>query len=215
VALDGENRAILTQPRRGKLLAMSTSAPFDAQAARALARRSHGAAEILAEMKQAIVIAAERGEFEASVALPDAVQVPAGQSINSATFLVEHLQQRELPAAYGVRPAWAPMGVGAACDGVCLSWSLVVEEPEAGLRLMPARDAYRMAMGARAQHQWVERALDQVRRAAAAGRSVCTVADTAPFKARVWPLRRELLKEAGFTTDLVATERGTDLVIRW
>jgi hypothetical protein len=226
VALDGENRAILTQPRRGKLLAMSTSAPFDAQAARALARRSHGAAEILAEMKQAIVVAAERGEFEASVSLPDAVQVPAGQSINSATFLVEHLQQRELPAwaeavtqalraAYGVRPAWAPMGVGAACDGVCLSWSLVVEEPEAGLRLMPARDAYRMAMGARAQHQWVERALDQVRRAAAAGRSVCTVADTAPFKARVWPLRRELLKEAGFTTDLVATERGTDLVIRW
>lgn len=205
---------------------MTSSKPFDAQAARALARRSHGAAEILAEMKQAIVDAAERGEFEATVALPDAVMVPAGQSINTASFLVEHLHERGLPAwaeaaaqaqraAYGVRAAWAPLGVGAACDGVTLSWSLVIEEPEPGLRLMPARDAYRMAMGARAQHQWVERALEQVRRAAAAGRSVCTVSDAAPFKAGVWPLRRELLKQSGFTTDMVATERGTDLVIRW
>lgn len=204
----------------------SPSTPFDAQAARALARRSHGAAEILAEMKLAIVEAAERGEFEASVSLPDAVMVPAGQSINSAGFLVEHLQARELPAwaeavtqalraAYGVRPAWAPVGVGAACDGVTLTWSLVIDEPEPGLRLMPARDAYRMAMGARAQHQWVERAMEQVRKAAAAGRVACTVSDATPLKAGAWPLRRELLKQAGFTTDLVATERGTDLVIRW
>jgi hypothetical protein len=199
---------------------------FDAQAARALARRSHGAAEILAEMKQAVVIAAERGEFEAGVALPDAVLVPAGQSVNSASFLVEHLQQRGLPAwseavtqavraGYGARPSWAPVGVGAACDGVTLSWSFALDDPEPGLRLMPARDAYRMAMGARAQHQWVERALEQVRRAAAAGRAACTVSDAAPFKAGVWPLRRELLARSGFTTDLVATERGTDLVIRW
>lgn len=205
---------------------MASSTPFDAQAARLLARRSHGAAEVLAEMKQAVVDAAERGEFEATIALPDAVMVPAGQSINSASFLVEHLQTRGLPAwaeavtqalraDYGARPAWAPQGVGAACDGVTLTWSLVVDEPAPGLRLMPARDAYRMAMGARAQHQWVERALEHVRRAAAAGRSACTVSDAAPFKAGVWPLRRELFKQAGFTTDLVATERGTDLLIRW
>lgn len=205
---------------------MSSSTPFDAQAARALARRSHSAGEILAELKQAIVVAAERGEFEASVALPDAVLVSAGQSVNSAGFLVEHLQERGLAAwaeavqqalraAYGVRPAWSAMGVGAACDGIILSWSLVIDEPEAGLRLMPARDAYRMAMGARAQHQWVERALNQVRRAAHAGRSACTVDDAAPFRSGVWPLRRELLMQAGFTTDLLPTERGTELVIRW
>ena len=206
----------------------STPSPpaFDAQAARALARRAHGASEILAEMKQAVVAAAERGEFEAGVSLPDAVVVPAGQSVNSSSFLVEHLQERGLAAwaeavsqalraGYGARPAWVPMGVGAACDGVTLSWSFALEEPAPGLRLMPAREAFRMSMGARAQHQWVERALDQVRRAAAAGRSTCTVDDAAPFKSGVWPLRRDLLARSGFTTDLVPTERGAELVVRW
>jgi hypothetical protein len=134
---------------------------FDAQAARALARRTRGVGEILADVKQAIVRAAEQGGFEAVVPLPDAQHVPPGASTNNASFLVSHLQERGLPAwaeavqhatraGYDVRPSWTPLPEGAGCDGLLLSWSLVLDEPQAQPLLMSAHLAYRMAMSARA-----------------------------------------------------------------
>jgi len=199
---------------------------FDAQAARALARRSHDAAELLAELKAAIVEAARRGDFSTMVELPDPQLVPPGQSVNTPDFLVEHLQARglvawteavkqALRAAYDVRPSWRPMGMGAGCDGLILSWSMVSEEPEGTLQLMSATAAYDMSIAARAQYQWVERALQGVRKVATQGGTSCTVRDAAPPDADAWPRRRELLKAAGFTTELLACEMGAELVICW
>jgi hypothetical protein len=199
---------------------------FDAQAARALARRSHDAAQHLAELKRAIVEAAQQGGFSATVQLPDPQLVPAGQGVNTADFLIGHLQARGLAAwaeavvqalraEYEVRPSWRPVGMGAGCDGVTLSWSMASEEPEGPMQLMSAADAYRMSMAAPAQDQCEARALQGERRAATQGGTLCTVRDSAPLNADAWPRRRELLKAAGFTTELAATENGTDLVIRW
>lgn len=134
---------------------------FDAQAARALARRTRGVGEILADVKQAVVRAAEVGGFEAVVPLPDAQHVPAGASTNNASFLVTHLLERGLPAwaeavqhatcaGYDVRPSWTPLPEGAGCDGLLLSWSLVIDEPPQPPLLMSAHLAYRMSMSARA-----------------------------------------------------------------
>lgn len=199
---------------------------FDAHAARALARRTRGVREILAEMKQAIVEAAQRGDFEASVRLPDAQVVPAGSSTNNATFLVAHLQSRELPgwaeavqhavrAGYGVSPSWCALANGAGCDGVRLSWSLSLDEPATRPELMAASVAHRMSMSARAQHTWVEKANEVIRQAAARGATTCTVHDAEPVDSQAWPRRRELLEQSGFTTELVRTQAGADLVIRW
>lgn len=202
--------------------------PFDAQAARALARRTHGAEEILADLKRAIVGAAHQGDFAVTLYLPESELelVPPGQSVNTAGFLVEHLHTRGLTAwaeaveqavraAYAARPSWRPVGMGAACDGVTVTWSLVVDEPEGPLRLMSAAAAYRMSMAARAQEQWVEKALHGVRRAAAQGMSSLTLRDAAPRDADVWPRRRDLLQNSGFATELITAEKGADLVIRW
>jgi hypothetical protein len=199
---------------------------FDAQAARALARRSHDAADLLAEMKRAIVEAARQGDFAATVELPDPELVPPGQGINTAAFLEGHLQARGLAgwaeavkqalrAAYDVRPSWRSVGMGAGCDGVTLSWSMVSDEPGGPLQLMPAAAAYRMSMAARAQDQWVDKALQDVRKVATQGGNSCTVRDAVPLNADAWPRRRKLLKAAGFTTELIASEKGADLVIRW
>jgi hypothetical protein len=200
--------------------------PFDAQAARALARRTRGVGEILADVKQAVVRAAEQGGFEAVVPLPDAQHVPAGASTNNASFLVTHLLERGLPAwaeavqhatraGYDVRPSWTPLPEGAGCDGLLLSWSLVIDEPPAPPLLMSAHLAYRMAMSARAQHHWVEKAQDAVRNAAMRGVTSCTVRDHEPVESAAWTRRRELLAQAGFTTELVKSQTGADLIIRW
>jgi len=199
---------------------------FDAQAARALARRSHDAADLLAELKRAIVEAARQGDFSATVELPAGELVPPGQGVNTADFLEVHLQARGLAAwveavkqalraAYDVRPSWRSRGMGAVCNGVTLSWSMVSKELEGPLQLMPAAAAYRMSMAARAQDHWVDKALQDARRVATQGGSSCTVRDTVPLNADAWPRRRELLKAAGFTTELIASEKGADLVIRW
>jgi len=199
---------------------------FDALAARALARRSYDAAEILAELKGAIAEAAQQGNFSTTVELPDPQLVPPGQSVNTPDFLVRHLQARGLAAwseavrqalraAYDVRPSWRPMGMGAGCNGVTLLWSMVSGEPEGPLQLMSAGVAHRMSMAARAQDQWVDKALQGVRKVATQGGTTCTVRDAAPLGADAWPRRRELLKAAGFITELVASEKGADLVIRW
>ena len=204
-----------------------TMPAFDAQAARALARRTHGVREILAEMKTAIVVACERGEFEAAVKLPDAQVVPAGTSSNNAAFLVEHLLARDLPAwaesvrhaahaGYNLRPSWCGLDNGAGCDGVLLSWSLVLDEPETTPQLMSAASAYRLAQASRAHHRWVEQAQDAVRRAAVKGASHCIVHDEAtPGGDAAWLRRRELLEQAGFATELVPAQRGAALMIRW
>ncbi len=200
--------------------------PFDAQAARELARRARGVGEILADVKAAVVEAAQRGEFEAAVALPDARLVPAGSSSNNATFLVAHFEGRGLPAwaevvqhavaaGYTVRPSWCALPEGAGCDGVLLSWSLVAEAPARPSLLMAALDAYRMAMGARAQHHWVDKAQQAVRDAAARGATACTVRDREPVESPAWARRRELLAAAGFATELLRSPSGADLLIRW
>jgi len=199
---------------------------FDAQAARALARRSRGAADILTDWKRAIVDAATQGGFAAEVALPDPEPVPTGQSVNTAGFLVEHLQRRgliawaeavqqALNAGYTARPVWRPLAMGAGCEGVNLSWSMVTDAPTGPLQLMSAGDAYRMSMGARAQHQWVEKAVEQVRRAAVQGADACTLHDAVPPASQAWAERRQKLQQMGFTTELLATEQGANLVIRW
>jgi hypothetical protein len=61
----------------------------------------------------------------------------------------------------------------------------------------------------------VDKALQGVRKVATQGGTLCTVRDAAPLNADAWPRRRELLQAAGFTTELVASEKGSDLVIRW
>lgn len=199
---------------------------FDAHAARALARRTRGVGEILADVKQAIVQAAGQGAFEASLSLPDAQLVPAGSSTNSAGFLVGHLQARDLPAwaeavqhavraGYDVRPSWCPLPEGAGCDGLLLSWSLVLDAPAQETLLMGAHAAYRMAMSARAQHHWVDKAQEQVRDAALKGAVSCTVRDREPVESPAWTRRRELLEAAGFATELVRSQTGADLIIRW
>src|SRR5262245_15982349 len=174
---------------------------FDAQAARNLARRSRGAADILIDWKRAIVAATEKGEFAATVELPDPMPVQAGQSVNNAGFLIEHLQRRgliawaeavqqALNAGYAARPAWRPMDNGAGAEGVILAWSAAEDPVRGTLQLMAARDAYRMSMAARAQHQWVERAVEQVRKVAMLGAESCTLHDGAPPTADLWAERR-------------------------
>lgn len=199
---------------------------FDAKTARALARSTHDAADLLAELKRAIVEAARQGDFSATVELPDAEPVQAGQSVNTAAFLVAHLQARGLAAwaeavkqalraSYDARPAWRSIGMGACCDGVTVTWSMVSDDPDGPLQLMSAAAAYRMSMAARAQDQWVEKALQSVRRVATQGGSSCTVRDAAPLHADAWSRRRELLKAAGFATELIPSEKGADLLISW
>ena len=200
--------------------------PFDAQAARALARRIHSAGEILAEMKRAVVEAAARGDFEARVLLADPQLVPAGHANNTADFLIRHFVAHDMPAwaesvqhalqaGYTVTPAWVPLDRGPGCGGVMLAWSMAIDEPNQAPQLMAARDAYLMTETARAQQRWVERACEVVRRAAVKGAWSCTVRDDDAADAEVWAHRRKALEQAGFSTELLAAQSGAQLLIRW
>lgn len=199
---------------------------FDAQAARALARRIHSAGEILAEMKRAVVEAAGRGNFEARVMLSDPQLVPAGHSNNTPEFLVRHFIARGVPAwaeavqhalqaGYTVTPAWVPLERGPGCGGVMLTWSMAVDEPSQAPQLMAAHAAYRMSEAARSQHRWVERACEAVRRAAVKGAWSCTLRDDEAADSPVWAHRRQALEQAGFSTELLAGQSGAQLLVRW
>lgn len=199
---------------------------FDAEAARALARRIKTTGEILAEMKRAVVEAAGRGSFEASVMLSEPQLVPAGHGNHRAEFLVRHFVahgmpawaeavQHALQAGYTVTPAWVPLERGPGCGGVMLNWSMAVDDPNLVPQLMAACDAYSMTEVTRAQQRWVARACEAVRRAAVKGAWSCTVRDEDAADAAVWVDRRAALEQAGFTTELLASQSGAQLLIRW
>jgi len=71
---------------------------FDAQCARALARRNLSLGDCLAAMKKAVLHAAQLGGFEAPIGLPDALPLAAGQSTNSAAFLIDLFSQQGVEA---------------------------------------------------------------------------------------------------------------------
>jgi hypothetical protein len=90
---------------------------FDAQTARALSRRIHSVQDCLFVMKQHVVQAAQAGEYEVGVGLSESLPVVAGQSVNSAAFVIDFLARsgreawseavaQAVHAGYGVRPLW-------------------------------------------------------------------------------------------------------------
>ena len=202
---------------------------FDAQAARALARRTLSLGDCLASMKKAVLNAAQVGEFEATIGLPDAMPMAAGQSTNTAAFLIDFFSQQGVEAwadavrhaeraGYAVRPAWRGADTGAAVEGLILSWYLV-EVPEfaneAPPLLMPATVAYAMSQAEQVHHRWVDGLKETIRKAALQGKPAVSVHDGAIATDPAWAKRREILKRAGFTTELLAGDRGATLVIAW
>lgn len=201
---------------------------FDANAARGLTRRSHNLADCLAAMKQAVLHAAQVGEFESTVGLPEALTISAGQSTNSASFLLHFFNQHgydawadavahALRAGYAVRPSWRSADGGAALDGLTLSWYLVEPQdaPDATLLLMPAATAHAMSQGEQVHQRWVEGLQPAIRQAALQGKPMASVHDALAAADPTWAKRREILQRAGFSTELVAADRGAVLVIRW
>lgn len=202
---------------------------FDAQAARALARRTLSLGDCLAAMKRAVLHAAQVGEFEATIGLPDALPVADGQSTNTAAFLIDFFSQQGVDAwadavrhaeraGYAVRPAWRSAETGAAIEGLILSWYLV-EVPEfaneAPPLLMPATLACAMSQAEQGHHRWVEALREPIRKAALHGKPSVSVHDGAIATDPAWAKRREILKRAGFNTELLAGDRGATLLIAW
>ena len=201
---------------------------FDAQAARALARRTHSLADCLAAMKKAVLEAAQVGEFEATVALPEAIALVAGQSTNNAAFLIDFFTaqgfevwadavRHALRAGYALRPSWRSVTSGAALDGLTLSWYLIEtpDEPEGSLLLMAATAAYAMSQAEQVHHRWVEALKEAIRKAAVQGKPSVTVHDAAAASDPAWSKRCAILQRAGFTTALIASDKGASLVIGW
>jgi hypothetical protein len=219
ILTDGAARA------RGKfVLAMI----FDANAARALARRTHSLADCLAAMKRAVLQAAQAGRFEATIGLPEPMPLAAGQSTNNAAFLIDFFARQgaeawadavrhAVRAGYTARPAWRSVDSGPALDGLVLSW-FMVEPPgvtDSSLLLMAATAAYAMSQAEQVHHRWVDGLKETIRAAALQGKPSVTIQDALPPHDPAWAKRREILQRAGFATDLVANERGAALVIGW
>ena len=206
--------------------------PFDAESARALSRRVHSLQDCLFVIKQAVVQAAKAGEFEVTVGLSDPLPVVAGQSTNNAAFVIDFLHHngrgawaeaaaQAARAGYTVRPAWGRVATGAALEGMTLSWKSV-EEPDATMPraagtppLMPASQAQAISEAEQAHVRWVEARHEALQRAARQGRTSVTLHDATPAAAPEWTQRREILRRAGFTTELIAGEAGATLVVRW
>jgi hypothetical protein len=201
---------------------------FDANAARALARRTHSLADCLAAMKRAVLHAAQVGQFEATIGLPEPMPLTAGQSTNNAAFLIDFFARQgadvwadavrhAVRAGYAARPSWRSVNTGAALDGLTLSWFAVEppEAPEASLLLMAATEAYAMSQAEHVHHRWVEGLKETIRVAALQGKPSVTIHDPLPAHDPAWNKRLEILHRAGFATDLVAADRGAALVIGW
>jgi hypothetical protein len=206
---------------------------FDAQAARNLSRRVHSVQDCLFVIKQTVAQAAQEGEFEVTVALSEALPVVPGQSTNDAAFVIDLLARhgrqawseaatQAVRAGYTLRPAWGRAGVGAALEGLTLAWRSI-DEPDAferrtvtaPLLLMPAQEARAISESAQAHVRWVEAQQAVLQRAARQGKTSQALTDTAPAASPVWPRRREILQRAGFSTELIASETGATLVVRW
>ena len=207
--------------------------PFDAQSARALSRRVHTVHECLFVVKQAVMQAAQAGEFEVTVALGEQLPVVAGQSTNNAAFVIDFLATsgreawseaatQALRAGYAVRPAWGRVSTGAALEGLTLTWRWLDEDsaapsraPALPLLLMPAAQALAISQAEQAHVRWVEAQHETIQRAARRGQLQVALADALPAQAPEWAKRREILERAGFSTELIADVKGATLLVRW
>jgi hypothetical protein len=202
--------------------------PFDAHAARALSRRMHTLQDCLAVMKQAIVQAAQAGEYEVTVGLSELLPAQAGQSTNNAAFLVQFLARAKREAwsaavvqaqraGYSVRPAWGRTDRGPALEGLTLAWRGAPLEavPEEAPLLMPAAHALAMSEAEQAHVRWVEAQREAIQRAAQQGQLSVSLDDATPANAPAWTRRREILQRAGFSTELIPAEGGATLVVSW
>jgi hypothetical protein len=206
--------------------------PFDAESARALSRRVHSLHDCLFVIKQAVVQAAQAGEFEVTVGLSDSLPVVAGQSTNNAAFVIDFLRRNGREAwaeaaaqaarsGYTVRPAWGRSGSGAALQGLTLSWKSL-DEPDAvpplgagTPLLMPASQAQAMSEAEQAHVRWVEARQEALQRAARQGKTSVALHDATAAAAPAWTKRCEILQRAGFSTELIPGEAGATLVVRW
>lgn len=201
---------------------------FDARSARALSRRTHNIQDCLAAMKAAVLQAARVGGYEASVTLPEALPVVAGQSTNNAAFLIDFLTERDcevwadsvrhaVTAGYAVRPAWQAVETGAALSGLTLSWYLA-EAPgvaASSLLLMAAETARAMSRTEQVHRHWVDSHKEAIRKAALLGKQSVTLHDGLPLSDPGWAKRCAILEGAGFNTQLMGVDQGAALVIGW
>lgn len=204
--------------------------PFDAQTARALSRRIHSVHDCLFVMKQSVVQAAQAGEYEVTVGLSESLPVVAGQSVNSAAFVIDFLARsgreawseaaaQAVHAGYSVRPAWGRTAGGAALEGITLSWRQAeFQDPRtipAAPPMMRADHALAMSHAEQAHVRWVEAQREAIQRAAQNGQLSVSLHDTLPAEAPQWTKRREILARAGFGTELIADDAGATLVVSW
>jgi hypothetical protein len=201
---------------------------FDAQAARALSRRTHSVQDCLALMKAGALQAAQAGEYETTIGLPEAIAVVAGQSTNNAAFLVELLAshgyevwadsvKHAVAAGYSVRPFWRGVETGAALAGITLAWYLVEppDVPAHTLLLMSAETAYAMSRAEQVHHHWVDAHKETIRKAAVQGKQSVTLRDALPAADAAWRKRCDILQRAGFSTEVIAIDQGAALVVGW
>jgi hypothetical protein len=205
--------------------------PFDAASVRALSRRAHSAQDCLFLIKQAVLQAAGAGEWEVTVGLSESLPVVAGQSTNNAAFVIDFLGRngrdawaeaavQAVRAGYALRPSWGRLGAGAALEGLTLAWRSAPDEPAVPddgppSLLMPAEHARALCEAEQGHVRWVEARREAIQRAAQQGKLSATLHDATPAQAPDWDKRRSILQRAGFTTELIATEGGATLVVRW
>jgi hypothetical protein len=204
--------------------------PFDAQAARTLSRRIHSVHDCLFVMKQHVVQAAQAGEYEVSVGLSESLPVVAGQSVNSAAFVVDFLARsgreawseavaQAVHAGYAVRPVWGRTSLGAALEGITLSWRQVeYQDPRtiaATPLMMRADHALAMSQAEQTHVRWVDAQREAIQRAAQQGQLSVSLHDALPADAPAWTKRREILARAGFATELIAGDSAATLIVSW
>lgn len=201
---------------------------FDAKAARALSQRTHSVADCLALMKRYVMQAAEAGEYEVAVGLSVPVPTPPGRAGNDAGFIVECLARhghaawsdavlQATHAGYSVRPVWSHDGRGTQLEGTLLGWRWAdpPRERASTVALMPALQARATADAQQVHQHWVQAQRTAIQAAAQRGLLRISIDDPAPASDAAWPKRRDILQRAGFSTELVAAERGATLVVSW
>ena len=80
---------------------------------------------------------------------------------------------------------------------------------------MVATAAYTMSQAEQVHQRWVEALKETIRKAALQGKPSVTVHDAALAADPVWTKRCEILQRAGFTTTLLASDKGASLLIGW
>jgi hypothetical protein len=201
---------------------------FDAKAARALSQRTHSVLECLALIKRCVVQAADAGEYEATVGLSTSIPVAPGTSTNDAAFLANCFADhghsawadavtQAARAGYALRPAWGRDARGPLLEGITLAWHQAQRDPDAGTTaLMNAADARALSDAEQRHHRWLQARSVAIQAAARRGQLSVSLDDPAPPNDDAWPKRRELLRRAGFETDLIAADGGgATLLVTW